>query len=55
MPQRKWLMIVLLDACRRLLTPGIKATVNSKITGLVIVPEVMALQLQLWLVVVNKL
>jgi hypothetical protein len=33
MPQRKWLMIVMLDACRRRLTPGIKATVSSIITG----------------------
>jgi hypothetical protein len=55
MLQRTWLMIVMLDACRRHLTPGIKATVNSIITGFVVTLEVMAPQLQLWHVVVNKL
>jgi hypothetical protein len=53
--QGKGLMIVMLDACRRCLTSGIKATVNSIITGIVIAPEVTALQPQLWHVVVNKL
>ena len=48
-------MIVTLDACRRCLTPGINATVSSIITGLAFAPEVMASQLQLWHVVVNKL
>jgi len=48
-------MIVILDACRRRLTPGMKATVSSIIIGLVVAPEVMTLQLQLWHVVVNKL
>jgi len=55
MLQRKWLMFVMLDACRRCLTPWIKATVSSIITDFVIAPEVMASQLQLWHVVVNKL
>jgi hypothetical protein len=40
--QREWLMFVMLDACRRRLTPWIKATVSSIITGFVIASEVMA-------------
>jgi hypothetical protein len=48
-------MILMLDAFRRHLTPEIKVTVNSIITGLVISPDVKASQLQLWHVVVNKL